>query len=724
MKNRKTLLSLVLLILFSPVFSQDYQVFQSIKEAKSHSLEVKHLAPQDFDPSKDGFVLTEFPNLEILDLSVSQNVKMVPLGLKKLTKLKYLNISNTEIGLLYPYVKKMTQLKEIVAVNASVSAAELNKIEKKTNIKIAKSFENASQSFKNNSSNSGSPVISNTKGNEGKNEKPIGSQYSKDEDGLFISNPNNVTIDDTKSVWLVTKEGKNYACKKKKAFGLISEAGGLLCLLPSNFEIYNQVFSEGKIGFSDKSKSSHKYGYLDKNGKVIIQPQFDNVKPFRNGMAIVKLDGKYGAINAQGKLVIPAKYSHIDDFINGTFTFMKMEGDKNYGVITKTGEVVSSNVFTFEEYRLKIKSGSNSNSYFRDQALRSERVLCAKQGKYGYKNLKGEWVVEPVYDDAYQFIHGLAVVGKKMSGTQRYGVLKPNGEEILSVEYAYISTPFANSYEENSEVSFSASKAGEKWAIYNQDGRVIFGPMEEINGYRIMKLAPFKMDAAQVVLYDSKENDFRHPSSFKSQTTFLNKKGEFLFEPDFMLADNVNRNGLILYTNFNSRNLMTALEESSKANFDKQKEAFLNSCGYKIGYKNLKGETVIEVEGKAPMETFAFGFEHNQVMTDINSYSLMNFSFSYTLDGSTWQNTMSCFGTKLIDVVKNSDYSSYGIFAPGSIQALRLNNDKGSMINLKYIDLKSGKTVYENSNAKSNSVINEGVGVVYPAGYIIEMEEL
>lgn len=63
-------------------------------------------------------------------------MSIVPLGFKKLSSLKYLNISHTEIGLLYPYIKKLPNLEVIVAISSSLRAKELNKISSKLGIEV------------------------------------------------------------------------------------------------------------------------------------------------------------------------------------------------------------------------------------------------------------------------------------------------------------------------------------------------------------------------------------------------------------------------------------------------------------------------------------------------------------------------------------------------------------------------------------------------------------
>ena len=46
-----------------------------------------------------------------------------------------------------------------------------------------------------------------------------------------------------------------------------------------------------------------KYGFIDKSGKMVIEPQFDNAEPFSEGLAQVEKDGKLGFIDKSGKVV-------------------------------------------------------------------------------------------------------------------------------------------------------------------------------------------------------------------------------------------------------------------------------------------------------------------------------------------------------------------------------------------------------------------------------------
>lgn len=59
-------------------------------------------------------------------------------------------------------------------------------------------------------------------------------------------------------------------------------------------------------------KSNKKWGYINKEGKIVIEPQYDFAETFECGFGKVILKNKIGIINAEGKLVITPKEDEID----------------------------------------------------------------------------------------------------------------------------------------------------------------------------------------------------------------------------------------------------------------------------------------------------------------------------------------------------------------------------------------------------------------------------
>jgi len=101
--------------------------------------------------------------------------------------------------------------------------------------------------------------------------------------------------------------------------------------------------------YENFSLTEGKYGFIDKTGKMVIEPQFEievstgmfsfdfKFTGFSNGLALVKQGGKYGFIDKTGKMVIEAKYENAGSFCDG-LARAKLNGKWQY--INKQGSTV------------------------------------------------------------------------------------------------------------------------------------------------------------------------------------------------------------------------------------------------------------------------------------------------------------------------------------------------------------------------------------------------
>ncbi|MGZ0217241.1 MAG: WG repeat-containing protein [Acidimicrobiales bacterium] len=48
----------------------------------------------------------------------------------------------------------------------------------------------------------------------------------------------------------------------------------------------------------------NKYGFIDRSGKMVINPQFDYADSFSEGLARVKLGNEFYKINKQGAILL------------------------------------------------------------------------------------------------------------------------------------------------------------------------------------------------------------------------------------------------------------------------------------------------------------------------------------------------------------------------------------------------------------------------------------
>jgi hypothetical protein len=150
-----------------------------------------------------------------------------------------------------------------------------------------------------------------------------------------------------------------------------------------------------------------KQGYIDKTGKIVIQPQFERSGyavsgDFSEGLAAVVINGKWGYIDKTGKVVIKPQFSMAGEFSEGMARIEVESGDSEYGLlgyINKNGRIVIKP--QFKNVRLKMP---NWGKFSEDLAV------VEINEKMGFINKAGKIVIEPKYDWAVSFENGIAAV--------------------------------------------------------------------------------------------------------------------------------------------------------------------------------------------------------------------------------------------------------------------------------------------------------------------------
>src|SRR5438270_284384 len=110
--------------------------------------------------------------------------------------------------------------------------------------------------------------------------------------------------------------------------------GGLLLLLVILLALTRSSWSTSTLY---PVKINGKFGYINRSGKVAIQPQFDDAEEFADGYAPVKLANRWGYVDSGGKLAIAPQFDMADPFSDGRA--MVGLGPK-LGYIDKTGKFV------------------------------------------------------------------------------------------------------------------------------------------------------------------------------------------------------------------------------------------------------------------------------------------------------------------------------------------------------------------------------------------------
>jgi len=158
---------------------------------------------------------------------------------------------------------------------------------------------------------------------------------------------------------------------------------------------------------NDKNK---KFGYRDGIGKIVIEPQFDEASDFKEGFAVVAVDGQYGYINVKGKIVIPCMYWQALPFSDGIalveLSIFDQELSQFFGefcYIDKTGKVLFDG-----------KQFGDANSFSEGYAVIATKgagnPIYAETNRYSYINTKGERATNQEYRSCGNFKDGHANV--------------------------------------------------------------------------------------------------------------------------------------------------------------------------------------------------------------------------------------------------------------------------------------------------------------------------
>ncbi|KAB8333519.1 protein kinase, partial [Scytonema tolypothrichoides VB-61278] len=173
---------------------------------------------------------------------------------------------------------------------------------------------------------------------------------------------------------------------------------------------------DGVFNFSDglaKVKIDGKWGYIDKNGTEVIRPQFDEADNFSEGLAVAWIFGQNrGYIDKTGRFVIQPQFvkNGAQKFSEG-LARVRVVG--TWGYIDKTGRFVIERKFPsagdFSEGLAPVKIGS----------------------KWGYIDKTGNFLIQPQFDGYGNFSEGLAGVktGSKL------GYIDKTGNVVIQTQF-------------------------------------------------------------------------------------------------------------------------------------------------------------------------------------------------------------------------------------------------------------------------------------------------
>jgi hypothetical protein len=174
-------------------------------------------------------------------------------------------------------------------------------------------------------------------------------------------------------------------------------------------------FDQSFMGFSESLAAVQvgtKWGYINVKGVVVITPQFEAALPFRYGRARVRLGNRWGFIDKDGKYIGSPTFLWATEF-SGDFAPVQTS-DRVFALVDRSGKIVLLD--KVEQLQYGFTEGL---------------MAAAFGGKWGFIDTVGKWVVDPQFELAWPFEDGLAPV--RVGG--RWGYVDRKGKFVINPQY-------------------------------------------------------------------------------------------------------------------------------------------------------------------------------------------------------------------------------------------------------------------------------------------------
>jgi serine/threonine protein kinase len=342
-----------------------------------------------------------------------------------------------------------------------------------------------------------------------------------------------------------------------------------------------------------------KWGVVDKTGNEIVPPKYDYIGDFADGIAIVNIgleynkkgnaiaSGKYGLIDRSGNEIVPPKYDHISEFHEG---LAAVELNNRTGFIDKIGDIVIPPTYgraeDFHSHLAMVSTASYYRGIIEGVPDRSE----GKPGKAGFIDMSGKEVIPQKFDRADSFSEGLASVVIK----EKCGYIDRSGKIVIAIKYSGCKT-FTE--------GLAGVQIGNEWGFVDKNGNEVipakFDSVSKFSEGMALVNVGWEMQASPV-------------AGFTGKWGFIDKSGATVVPIGYDLAEEFEEGRAVVNK---GRDISTDSTEIKDGDSFKLRN-FLVSRG-KYGYIDKSGKEVIPLK-----YSFADAFKNGfaEVVLDDNSF--------------------------------------------------------------------------------------------------------
>lgn len=167
-----------------------------------------------------------------------------------------------------------------------------------------------------------------------------------------------------------------------------------------------------------KEEGESRFGYMDKDGKKVIDADFDEAFSFADGMAVVGVskngEMRYGVINPKGDYIIDLGKKLLMNLGEGRIAYQNPTNNK-FGMMDKSGNEIIDGYDAINPFTCGL-------------------AWVRKNGKCGYIDIRGNEVIDMRYAIAMPFYDNVAWVKKNSDADARYELIDKKGESLFKLK--------------------------------------------------------------------------------------------------------------------------------------------------------------------------------------------------------------------------------------------------------------------------------------------------